>query len=116
MISIVVPTFREAGNLPNLARQLQEALGDIEYELLIADDNSPDDTVEICRALAQEFPLRLIQSSDRPRDLSLSVIDGIVAARGDQILVMDADLSHPPQMIPGMLQALIESPDCFGIG
>jgi len=116
VISIVVPTFKEAGNIPNLARQLQEALRDIEYELLIADDDSPDDTVEICLSLAQEFPLRLIQSSDRPRDLSLSVIDGIVAARGEQILVMDADLSHPPQMIPRMLQALAESPDAFVIG
>ena len=116
MVSIVVPTYKEAANIPNLVRQLHEVLQNIDYEVLIVDDNSPDETIEVCASLEKEFPLRLIQPEGRPRDLSLSVIDGIVAARHSQILVMDAELSHPPSMLPTMLKSLEDSPRSFIIG
>lgn len=118
MLTIVVPTYKEAENLPLLAEAVHDALGtlSIDYRLLIVDDNSPDDTVAVCERLAQEFPLRLLQPQGREKDLSLSVIDGIRAAESDTILVMDADLSHPPQEIPAMLAVLDEHPDAFVVG
>ena len=108
MLSIVVPTYMEADNLPALARRIDDVLsaGGHDYELLIADDHSSDATASVCEALCDKYPLRLVLPTDRARDLSLSVLDGISAANGDKILVMDADLSHPPEMIPAMLECL----------
>lgn len=122
MLSIVVPTYKEAENLPFLAEQIQACLGtgdglnSIEYELLIVDDMSPDDTVQVCENLAQRFPLKLLRPEGRPRDLSLSVIDGISAAKHSLVLVMDADLSHPPEKIREMLNAIEAKPEAFAIG
>lgn len=118
MLTVVVPTYREADNLANLAARLDEVLSGagVEYELLIVDDCSPDDTVGVCDALAARFPVRLIQPTGRPRDLSLAVIDGIRAAASDLVLVMDADLSHPPEKIPVMLRAVEASPGAFVVG
>ncbi len=118
MLSVIVPTYNEAGNLPGLVRRLHGVLLDasIDYELIIADDDSPDDTVRVCGELAAEYPLRLIVAADRPRDLSLSVIDGLRAARHDLIVVMDADLSHPPETIPSMVRHVEENPDEMVVG
>jgi dolichol-phosphate mannosyltransferase len=88
----------------------------IEYELIVADDNSPDDTVKVCERLSHDFPLRLIQPGARERDLSLSVLDGIGAASCERVLVMDADLSHPPEKIPEMLAALEDDPSAIVVG
>lgn len=118
LLTIVVPTYKEAANLPLLAEAVESALGrtQITYELLIVDDNSPDETREICNELAGRYPLRLLQPQGRERDLSLSVLDGIKAARFDNILVMDADLSHPPQQIPAMFDEIEQHPDAFVVG
>lgn len=116
MLSIVIPTFNEAENLPRLATAISNALLDIEYELLIADDRSLDATERVVEELSNIHPIRLIKAGDRPRDLSLSVLDGLGEARYEQVLVMDADLSHPPEMIPAMLSALEAEPDSFVLG
>ncbi len=117
MLSIVVPTFNEAGNLPQLASALKSELSEITYELLIADDRSEDETEHVIAQLQSEaHPIELIQASDRPRDLSLSVIEGIAASNYSTVLVMDADLSHPPAVIASMLDRLSEDPDSFVVG
>ena len=107
-ISVVVPTFREAANLPRLAERLQVALDDagIAWELVLADDDSDDDTPAVAAALAQRLPVRLLTRREPPRDLSLSVLHGLEQSRYDRIVVMDADLSHPPEAIPALLAAL----------
>ena len=122
MLSIVVPTYKEAENLPLLAEQIHACIGtgsagkSIDYELLIVDDMSPDETVEVCERLANTYPLKLLRPEGRPRDLSLSVIDGIKAAANDVVLVMDADLSHPPEKISEMLDAVSGNSEAFAIG
>jgi dolichol-phosphate mannosyltransferase len=118
MLTIVVPTYKEAGNLARLASAVEETLSAVGtiYELLIVDDNSPDDTVNVCACLAQTYPLRLLQPTGRPRDLSLSVVDGIEAARFRHVVVMDADLSHPVETLPAMLDAIMEHPHAFVVG
>ncbi|MEX2327359.1 MAG: glycosyltransferase, partial [Pseudomonadales bacterium] len=115
---VVVPTYQEAANLLPLSTRVDEVLkrAGIVYELLIVDDCSPDDTVSVCERLVEQFPLRLLQPGGRPRDLSLSVIDGIRAANNDLVLVMDADLSHPPEKIPEMVSLLSTSPGAFVVG
>ena len=107
-ISIVVPTFREAENLPVLAERVNAALSGsgIEWELVLADDDSGDGSEEVVAELARRLPVRMEVRRDPPRDLSLSVLRGIEASRFDRVVVMDADLSHPPERIPDLVQAL----------
>ena len=116
-VSVVVPTYKEAENVAPLVRRLQEALAseDVDWELLFVDDDSRDGSDVIVAELARHAPVRMEVRRDPPRDLSLSVIHGMRAARYDRLVVMDADLSHPPERIGALLAAL--DGDCdFAVG
>lgn len=112
-ISIVVPTYREAANIPALAERVCDAMRDmdVEWELVLADDNSDDGTDALVAELVRRLPIRLEVRHESPRDLSHSVLFGIRRARFDRIVVMDADLSHPPECIAELLRALDEGYD-----
>lgn len=117
-LSIIIPTFREADNLPVLIPRIAAALAptDLAWEVIVVDDNSPDATVQVCEQLAREFPLRLIVRREE-RGLSSAVIAGMRQAHGAILLCMDADLSHPPESIPPLVQALRDDPAIdFSIG
>jgi dolichol-phosphate mannosyltransferase len=118
MTTIVVPTYREAENVPRLVHAVDAVMKEsqLDYEMLIVDDNSPDDIQDIVAGLSGNFPVRLIQPEGRERDLSLSVVDGIREAGFETVLVMDADLSHPPEMIPELAASLGEDESVFAIG
>ena len=107
-VSIIVPTFREAANIPRLAERIHAALSDsgITWELLLVDDNSEDGSEAVVAELANRLPVRMVTRRQPPRDLSLSVIEGIRLCRFDRLVVMDADLSHPPERITDLLAAL----------
>jgi dolichol-phosphate mannosyltransferase len=112
-----VPTYREADNLrvllPRIAATLKELNRD--YEVLILDDNSDDNPREAVREAAGDCPVELIIRTG-PRDLSLAVLEGLRRARGRIFLVMDADLSHPPERIPDLLSGLEREPTDFVLG
>lgn len=112
-LSVVVPTFREAANLPALAERLNEALREsgIEWELLLVDDDSNDGSEAIVQELAERLPMRITVRRNASRDLSLSVLEGVRLARFDRLVVMDADLSHPPERIIDLLEALNDGCD-----
>ena len=78
----------------------------VDWELILADDDSGDGSEELALELARGLPVRFHVRRARPRDLSQSVLDGIRLARFDRLVVMDADLSHPPEQIPELLAAL----------
>ena len=107
-VSIVAPTYREAGNIRPLAERIRAAMeaAQIDWELILADDESGDGSEELALELGRSLPVRLHVRRGRPRDLSQSVLDGIRLARFDRLVVMDADLSHPPEQIPELLAAL----------
>lgn len=106
---VIVPTYKEADNLPELTRRIFLAMSKagIETELLIVDDNSPDGTEQVCKTLATQYPVRLITRT-LERGLATAVLHGIRQSAQDYILVMDADLSHPPEDIPRIIQLLNE--------
>ncbi|MCY3623209.1 MAG: glycosyltransferase family 2 protein [Gammaproteobacteria bacterium] len=107
-VSVVTPTYREADNIRPLAERIRttmEAAG-VDWELILADDDSRDGSEEVALELGRSLPVRLHVRRARPRDLSQSVLDGIRLARFDRLVVMDADLSHPPEQIPELLAAL----------
>ncbi|MDE2965791.1 MAG: glycosyltransferase family 2 protein [Acidobacteriota bacterium] len=107
-VSIIVPTYREAANIPRLAERIDATLSDsgLSWELLLIDDNSEDGSEAVAAELARRLPVRLVTRRQPPRDLSLSVIEGIRLCRFDRLVVMDADLSHPPERIADLLTAL----------
>ena len=105
MISVVVPTYNEAATVPQLAARLAAALPGRPWELIVVDDGSPDGTADIAERLAPGLPVRVVR---RPGKLGLAsaVVDGFAAARGDLLVVMDADLSHPPETVPALVDAV----------
>lgn len=117
MISIVVPTFREAENLPLLATAVAEALAGFEqdYELLFIDDDSQDGSEEICAELSKRFPVRILVRKHE-RGLATAVIHGICMSTGDILVVMDGDLSHPASAIPAMVERLQGGESDFVLG
>jgi dolichol-phosphate mannosyltransferase len=110
MLSVVVPTYNEAGSVPKLAERLHAALGAREWELVIVDDGSPDGTADIAAALAPRIPTNVVRRAGKG-GLASAVIAGFAAARGDILVVMDADLSHPPELVPALLSAIEDGAD-----
>jgi dolichol-phosphate mannosyltransferase len=106
-VSVIVPTYREAENLPVLVPRITAALqrAGLPGEILIIDDNSPDKTSQVCARLAEKHPVRLVVRTEE-RGLSSAVLHGMNQARGDVLVVMDADLSHPPEQVPELITAL----------
>jgi dolichol-phosphate mannosyltransferase len=114
-VSIIVPTLNEAANLPLLVPRIAAAMEGRAYEILIVDDSSQDGTVAVCEELRQRFPLRLV--SRRPQNgLSGAVLEGMRAAAGECLVVMDADLQHPPERICDLVVALEHGETDFAIG
>ena len=86
------------------------------WELIVVDDNSPDGTGAILTELSGRFPqVRGIVRKDE-RGLSSAVLAGIQLARNDYVVVMDADLSHPPEKIPELIEKLMRDDADFVIG
>lgn len=111
-ISIIVPAYREVDNLPTLTARVFAALQEAELsgELIIVDDNSQDGTEEAVGALATAHRVRLIVRRDE-RGLSSAVLCGYGEAKHDILVVMDADLQHPPELIPALVAPLMAAAD-----
>jgi len=110
MLSVVVPTYNEAGSVTGLAERLHAALGDREWELVIVDDGSPDGTADVAEALAPRIPVKVVRRAGKA-GLASAVVAGFAAARGDIMVVMDADLSHPPEVVPALVNAVEHGAD-----
>ena len=106
LLSVVVPTFNEIGNVAELVRRLAHHLREIAWEVIFVDDDSPDGTAECVRALARSDPrVRCIHRIGR-RGLSSACIEGVMASSAPFVAVMDADLQHDESILPQMLRAL----------
>jgi dolichol-phosphate mannosyltransferase len=104
-LSIIVPTYRERENLPILIDRIRMAVTSLQmaYEIMIVDDDSGDGTVETVDELAKNgHPVRLIVRKEQ-RGLSSAVIRGFRESKNDLLICMDADLSHPPEAIPALV-------------
>jgi dolichol-phosphate mannosyltransferase len=107
-LSVVVPTFNERDNVIALFHKLETALAGRTWEVIYVDDNSPDGTWDVVRALArQDSRVRCIRRIGR-RGLSGACIEGILASSAPCAAVIDADLQHDETQLPKML-ALLQS-------
>jgi dolichol-phosphate mannosyltransferase len=105
-LSVVVPTFNERDNVTTLFRRLETALAGTAFEVIFVDDNSPDGTWQVVRALAREDSrVRCIRRIGR-RGLSGACIEGILASSAPSAAVIDADLQHDETQLPKMLKLL----------
>jgi dolichol-phosphate mannosyltransferase len=110
-ISVVCPTLNEVESIPALLEELETALRGMNYEIIIADDNSPDRTWAVAEGIGRtDKRVRVVRRLRNP-GLGWSVIDGFKLASGDIIACMDADLQHDPAILPQMLEELCKGSD-----
>jgi dolichol-phosphate mannosyltransferase len=84
--------------------------------VIIVDDNSKDDTVQVCARLSERYPVRLILRTDPKNGLGGAVLHGMSEARGDVFVVMDADLQHPPGKLPELIAPVERGETEFSLG
>lgn len=111
MISVILPTYNEAANLPTVIDFLDGVLRDSPHEIIVVDDDSPDGTWQVAEGLAVTHPsVRVLRRRDK-RGLSSAVIDGFDMAAGDTLVVMDADGQHDASLLPALLSAITHGAD-----
>jgi len=110
-LTVISPTLNEAENVPQLVEQLERSLGDIDYEILIVDDDSADQTWSIAQKISATNPRVRVLRRMQNRGLGMAVIDGFSDASGDALACIDADLQHDPSILPRMLEELLSGTD-----
>jgi dolichol-phosphate mannosyltransferase len=105
-LSLILPTFNEAKNLPELLRRVHAAVSPA--EIIVVDDDSPDKTWEVGEALKSTYPGLRVTRRIGKKGLSSAVTDGCDAATGDVFVVMDSDLQHDPAIVGALAKKIEE--------
>ena len=109
-VALVLPTYNEAGNLPAMIEELEALPLSDHLRITIVDDNSPDGTGEVARALSAKYAGISVISRYENRGLGSAIRHGLeacLAERCDYIMTMDADFSHDPADLPRLLHAAV---------
>ena len=107
-VSLITPTYNERENIGLLADeifQVLEGVTDIDLELIVVDDNSPDGTGEVAEKLKEKYPVRVVHRAGK-LGLGSAVMEGFALSERPYLGVMDADLSHDPIVLPRLIHAL----------
>ena len=107
--SIIIPTYNEAPNIPVLLERIKKVMENQKYEIIFVDDNSPDNTPKVIEEHGEKNSLKhkikvIIRKNEK--GLASAVVEGFKHANGKYLIVMDADLQHPPEKIPEIIEAL----------
>lgn len=135
-LSIIIPTYNESENILKLIDAIKGNIpSNINTEIIVVDDNSPDQTGKIVEnyihkntatdsSLQEQFHskidnqncvVRVIHRKDKT-GLIAAILEGIESSNGENILIMDADFSHPPETIPRIVEELRKDPNCIVVG
>lgn len=108
-LTVIIPTFKEEANIRNIVTEVDAVFkrNNLKGEILIVDDNSPDGTISIVNEIKNTKPNVNIIVRLADHGLSQSVAEGFVHASSDILVVIDADLSHPPALIPTMYREIM---------
>jgi dolichol-phosphate mannosyltransferase len=113
LYSVILPTYNERENLPFIFYLVHKTFTDakLNFEVVVVDDASPDGTLEVAKKLQSSYGEKNLQIVSRKGKLGLGTAykAGLKAARGDRIILMDADLSHNPKSILDMIE-LMDNP------
>jgi dolichol-phosphate mannosyltransferase len=111
-VSIIIPTYNESSNIIRILKSIGENLPkNIIAEAIVVDDNSPDSTGKIVDEYLKNvkkiagYTMDVIHRTSK-NGLSSAILSGVQRAKGETIVVMDSDFSHPPQIIPKMIESL----------
>ena len=107
MISVVVPVFNEEGNVEKLYAGITSALQSqgVSYELVFVDDGSTDRSVKLLTGLREKDPQVRIIALGRNFGRQMALTAGLDHAHGSAVIMMDADLQHPPELLPQLIAA-----------
>jgi dolichol-phosphate mannosyltransferase len=107
-LALVIPTLSEAENIGGLLRHVRSVLDplNLPYEIIVVDDDSPDRTGEVVSAIAQQDPRVRLLVRKGERGLSGAVLYGWKHTDATILGVMDADLQHPPELLPQLIAAI----------
>ncbi len=104
-VSFIIPTYNEAGNIGPLVERIHAAMGDRPYEILFVDDNSHDGTAYTAASLVPKYPVKVLIRKNK-RGLATAILDGLLYIQGEYVCVMDADLQHPPEVLPVLFREM----------
>src|SRR5271166_1898395 len=112
-LALVIPALREAANLSSLLTRVRSALdpAGIDYEIIVVDDDSRDGTEEIVSAISLEDPRVRLLIRKGERGLSGAILYGWRHTDASVLGVMDADLQHPPELLPALVSAILAGND-----
>ena len=111
-ISIIVPTYNESENICQILKEIQRSIPkEITAETIVVDDNSPDSTAKIAEDYFHSIKEKTTHTINvvkrkAKEGLSSAILNGIQQSSGNTIVVMDSDFSHPPHIIPKMIETL----------
>ena len=117
-ISIIVPTLNEALNIDQLLERtisVSATLMEYSFEIILVDDNSTDGTREKVSRWLSDPRIKLIHRCDE-KGLASAIFAGAKAAKSEVLVIMDADLSHPPETIPELVEPIIADEKDMVIG
>ena len=109
-ISIILPTYCEAGNINNLIKDLIKhlKLSNRRLQIIVVDDDSPDGTAqEVKKLVKKNLPVELFVRKNQ-RGLATAIAYGVKKSKGDVIVLMDTDFNHQPKDVPRLLQPILE--------
>ena len=112
--SLILPTYNEADNIQDIVKILSHLLDQSiagEYELIVVDDNSPDNTWKLALELTSDYPQLRVMRRVEEKGLSTAVIRGWQVAKGEILGVIDADLQHPPEVLQQLLGEMEKGAD-----
>ena len=105
-LTVVIPTFNESKNVPLVVERLDTVLKGTRWEVIFVDDDSPDGTAAVARAIALTDPrVRVIRRIGR-RGLSTACVEGVLSSAAPYFAVMDGDLQHDDTVLPEMLRRI----------
>ncbi|MFW6129394.1 MAG: polyprenol monophosphomannose synthase [Candidatus Aminicenantaceae bacterium] len=107
--TLIIPTYNERENIGYLVERINDIyqFQRLNGEILVIDDDSPDQTGEFCKELQKKHPNLNVVIRTKERGLSSAVLKGFEQARSGVYCVMDADFSHPPEAIPELIKPLL---------
>ena len=102
-LSIVLPTYNEKDNIIDLINKIKDVIKNHSHEVIVVDDNSPDDTFEVCKKyfIDDENIKMILRKANH--GLANSIREGIENAKGEYVVIMDTDFTHDPDLIKQML-------------
>lgn len=115
-ISIIIPVYNEASNIPRLISKICSSLKGLDYEVIFVDDGSKDGTEKLVHSIQKKNERIKLIERGKKLGLSSAVIAGLKLSSGKYVCVMDGDLQHDPKYIPKMYGHILHSPHSIVIG